>query len=251
MRNMKHNKNLIKFLMEHKGYIVIWLIAIFIVLNGIFIKCLNTKIDKLDSIPNTIEIICSNNSISSINIDELKAHNQNILMILNQRNNRLITYIMDMKSSISQGRMIYFMLLVAIITFILAGSEANNNKSLRTKTRNALPIFLVAIILMYFVEIHIQDQLVKPSHRRKLAQNAVEKIVNTYKEDNVYYSLCFEDEYNILNERDKNKNKIRRKLFKMLQPDIIQIIFYLIPGFLFISYYLYREKVSNWNSLSE
>jgi hypothetical protein len=85
---------------------------------------------------------------------------------------------------------------------------------------------------MYFIEIHSKDQLLKAHLSALSVRKGIDKILKSENIDTTYY-LMYSVDFDKLKfkeeEIDRRKTRLTRKIYKLLNPNIEQIIYYFGP----------------------
>ncbi len=228
-------------------------ILFFIIYNGMFNDKMKKKIQDLDDIKiKNVSILIPKST--SQPIPQITTHNELLINSLSSFSASQVESIIRDESDITQSRMIYFMIMVAIITFIIYpfkknqdGSKIDYDKSKSKNGRTAVYMGIcVMIMLMYFAEVHIQDQLIKPNKRREFVNNAIDIIINQDVREGQIYYIFWPDiiKDKIFKDFDRWGNRIPRKLRKIFTPNLVQDIYYIIPLILliFLIFFEYLKK---------
>ena len=129
------------------------------------------------------------------------------------------------------------MILAAILTYLLTkGKKKHANDQILLYR-----ILLVVSILMYGLNVYMEDSLHRPHYKLNLTREAVLTIVNTPPENTTWYTLTFNDQKNELVKISKIGTRWSRKLLLALLPNFTQIIYYFIPS-IFLLFLLKDQK---------
>ncbi len=190
-------------------------IIFFLVINS-FIH-LGIPPDPIDKI-NT-QVLFADTAGVCLNSDEIKAHNMQLISVLNSYMALDITSFEGRENLKSQNRLFYAAILAALVSLLFM----KDTPKLRIKT-----FLLFFIVLMYFLEVHREDLDNRYFVGYDIKGLAVEKLIND-KFPTTWYYVTGDSLTAKMKEANKLENRIPRKLLRVINPDLEQVAFYLIP----------------------
>lgn len=233
------------------------IVSFILIINGL--SCVNydnEKIKKIEGKGDGCVILYKNRYIPYDSVYFIH-HHEMLLNHLNEESNIWLNIIELGEDRINQSRNIYFAILVAIIGYILIytrkprlneleGLKKVKRIKFRADSRKLRSIILLTAIcivfLMYIIDIQMNSLQFKPSYRRSKIKQAARQIININPSDkNWYYfddSLMnkqLHDYYGGFNIRSK------RKIKRGINPNLIQIIYYILPSLLISIWLLHHN----------
>lgn len=222
-------KGIIKLISRYWGIVILVIIScLSIIFNETEKRFINDKYGYQNYLYDVIKTESIN--IDSVNsgllIDKITTHNSNILNYLYSQKKSATNFINNRFDDISQSNNIYILIITTIFSFFLF----NLNKKKEKKYSLIYRYLPIIILLLYFIEINSQDQILKSNIRLNVIDNGIKKINESinFSDTNIdFYKVNFENDYL----KCVNDRKVRwpRKILKSLSPDIKQIIYYFVP----------------------
>jgi len=214
---------------KHKTFY--WTVLFVTIIAEVIVRqCIDTPERPIDT---KVRIIKAIDSLSNtLESTEILNHNELLISVLNQQEASAYTYDVIYIDSLNQARTIYIIILAAILSFLSVKFN-----------RKALVVLSIFILIMYLVEVHIQDLFDRQVDCRTIISRTQEDMVNSNSLDSIWYSLDYTE---FLNQQFlASDTRLKRKIWKSFNPNYEQIAFYIIPWFaiyIFLIRLEYKEK---------
>jgi hypothetical protein len=221
MKNNSKNKMILKIMMGLFSIFLGWLILFLIV------PPIEYKIDAQILFRDSIGL--SQNMTGQ--------HRNTLVSVLAQKeatDRQLLEISVD---GLRQIRSIYIVIIAALISIVFSN---NMNKKI-------IVIIIGVIVFMYYLDIHVQDLLVRQRGGVDISTKALLELTNISPSDTTNCILSYKD---MMDQYEKlKKGTILRKLYIGLRPNIEMIVFYILPFVLSVIFFLREEiKSKNHNS---
>jgi len=168
---------------------------------------------------------------------EIVEHNTTIISTLQEREATRDNLSVSKENSLRETHTIYVALLGIILAIVF---NQKNNKRL------VIGLLLLLIVGIYSIEVHIKDLMHREQGCCSVLHRSVEEIVNTDKIYNEYFVINYHE---LLNQQYKaHDDRLYRKLWKAVHPDLEQWVLYVIP-FLLIYVWLLVAMIKKEDSL--
>ena len=202
---------------SNKWKIFLWVGLLLLITSVIVVKSLDKPNEPIDS--KNVRVYNTVDSLSHLfTKNEIVEHNKTIISTLQEREATRENVSVSRENNLRETRTIYFALLGIILAIVF--NQKNNKK---------LVIFLLLLLIggIYSIEVHLKDLLHREQGCCAVVNRSVEEIVNTDKIYNEYFVINYDE---LLNQQDKaHDDRLYRKLCKAYDPDLEQIVLYVIP----------------------
>jgi hypothetical protein len=172
------------------------------------------------AIKNDTPILFPVDSLKHTKLD-IASHNSALISALLQREATDQQSYVSALADQGQTRNIYF----AIIAVVLTITYSDNSRK-----RIGEIVILVLIVLMCYVDVHLEDQLKRSDDKNQVTHNAVNSLVNAPEASFTWYRLDYRQTENQL--KKASQESFCRKLRLGSQFNIERLVFYIIPWIL-------------------
>ena len=213
----------IKFVLKNKIFISINVLL----LSLLFILVICTKVFynsvKLDS-----QILFADSTLK-VTPSKLSQHNLDLISTLQMRETLGHNSILSSNDGLRQTRSIYIGVIGVLLTFIF--SKLNDKNQIANN--KVYIIILILIVLFYGIDVHLKDLKQMITDSNKITSSSLDFIVKQKPPDYIWYNIDY-SKRNLQYPEIKNA-RIFRKLNEAFNPDITEIVFFILP---FISIYI-------------
>ena len=219
-----------------KNRSVIWgclLIIVNLIFFGLFLhgyhyyNCINDHKRQSELLKDKFKDVSIINSDCYVQhpMEVIREHNKELLSILTQRETSQLSWIMAKEDSKNQVRIIYFMILAAIISFLFS----RDNKIVF----ELYTIILIVIFFMFVLDVHQEDVFNIQRVQSHLTNNAIDSLINSYP-DNIWWNINDKNYENKIENLRGRCERYCRKFQLACEPNAERIVYYQIP-WIFIS----------------
>ena len=217
---------------SNKWKILLWVVGLLLsIISVIVVRSFDKPHEPIDY--ENVRVYKSVDSLSLLfTKNELVEHNKIIISTLQEREATRDNISVSRENNLRETRTIYVALLGIILAIVF--NQKNNKKWI---------IFLLLLLIggIYSIEVHIKDLLHREQGCCSVLHRSVEEIVSTDKIYNEYFVLNYDE---LLNQQYKagDDSRLYRKLWKAYDPDLEQIVLYLVPSVLIYIWLLVAMK---------
>lgn len=215
-------------------YFLLFILLIGIIFTIFYSSIFNNSLD-LNSCKITILLKVDSLDVERHNTIE---HNSKLLNLLQKRMQNQQDGITAKIGFQSEARNFYTVILIGIFSIIFS-----NQKEKKNLQRNMIFLGFAFILIMYLMDIHYKDMIERNVFTINMHRLNIETLVNSYPNNDSWYQLDFSELKEVMD--TVHFERIQRKITKVFQPDLAQIVFFIIP--LIVMYFFGRPFLRKQN----
>ena len=204
--------------MSNKWKIILWTLGLLLLITSVIVLSSSDKPNEPIDYKN-VRVYDTVDSLSRLfTKNEIVEHNKIIISTLQEREATRDNAMVSRENNLREIRTIYVALLGIILAIVF--NKKNNKK---------LVIFLLLLLIgsIYSIEVHVKDLLHREQGCCAVVHRSVEEIINSDKIYSEYFVINFDK---LLNQQyEAHNSRFSRKLWKAYDPDLEQIVLYVIP----------------------
>ncbi|MGD8305815.1 MAG: hypothetical protein PVF17_04100 [Ignavibacteria bacterium] len=195
-----------------------WVVGLLLLFTSVIVvKSFDEPKEPIDK--ENVRVYDSVDSLSQLfTTNQLFEHNKTIITTLQEREATRDNARVSRENNIKETRTIYVALLGIILAIVF--NQKNNKKWI---------IFLLLLLIgcIYSMEVHIKDLLHRDQGCCSVVHRSVEEIVSTDKIYKEFFVLNYEEF--LKQQINAGDDRLYRKLWKANNPDLEQIVLYVLP----------------------